>query len=208
PAAGMVLFLAPALGPTLGGLLIHLSGWPLVFLINAPFGLLGALGVRRIPASKVSRPSTGVRLDPIGIVALSGGLVLVSYGATQGPQRGWGDSDVWPYLAAGGALLAFYLVWALRRGHPAVDLKLLRHAQTALAVGLCTLASIVLFAMLFLLPIYLEDLQGLGPMVAGLALLPQGLVMGLGTVLGDKLAARRGVRFSAALGMAILTLST
>src|SRR5262249_62118939 len=129
--------------------------------------------------------------------------VLVSYGAPQGPQQGWRSPDVWPYLAAGGVLLAFYVLWALRRVHPAVDLKLLRHAQTALAVGLCTLASIVLFAMLFLLPIYMEDLQGLTPAVAGLALLPQGLVMGLGTVLGDKLAARRSIRFSALLGMAI-----
>jgi EmrB/QacA subfamily drug resistance transporter len=208
PAVGMVLFLAPALGPTLGGLLIHIAGWPLVFLINVPLGIVGALGVRRIPPGKVPQASADVRLDLIGMLALSGGLVLASYGATQGPQRGWGAREVWPFLASGGALLACYVVWALRRAHPAVDLKLLRHTQTALAVGLCTLASIVLFAMLFLLPIYMEDLQGLTPVVAGLALLPQGLVMGLGTVLGDRLAVDRGIRFCALLGMAILTLST
>src|SRR5262245_13860738 len=63
PAVGMVLFLAPALGPTLGGLLIHLGGWPLVFLVNVPFGLCGALGARRIPAHKVPRHSPSVRLD-------------------------------------------------------------------------------------------------------------------------------------------------
>src|SRR5262249_7600791 len=119
-----------------------------------------------------------------------------------------GSPDVWPYFAAGGALLALYIVWALRRAHPAIDLKLLRHAQTALAICLCTLASIVLFAMLFLLPIFMEDLEGLSPAAVGLALLPQGLVMGLGTVLGDRLAARLGVRLTVLLGMAILTLST
>jgi hypothetical protein len=49
PAVGVVLFLAPALGPTIGGLLIPLGGWPLIFLLNVPFGLLGALGVLRLP---------------------------------------------------------------------------------------------------------------------------------------------------------------
>jgi MFS family permease len=105
-------------------------------------------------------------------------------------------------------VLGLYIIWALSTAHLAVDLKLLRHAQTALAVSLCTLVSVVLFVMVFLLPIFLEQVQGLSPLVAGLVLLPQGLVTGLGTVLGSRLAARRGVRFSALLGMVILTLST
>src|SRR5262249_29107232 len=71
PAVGIVLFLGPALGPTLGGLLIHLAGWPLVFLINVPFGILGALGVLGIPTSKVPRTSASVRLDLIGMLALA-----------------------------------------------------------------------------------------------------------------------------------------
>jgi hypothetical protein len=62
--------------------------------------------------------------------------------------------------------------------------------------------------MLFLIPVFLQSVQGYSPLVAGLALLPQGLVTGVGTVLGARLAARRGTRLSAVLGMAILTVST
>lgn len=208
PAAGIVLFLAPALGPTVGGLLIHVGGWPLIFLINVPFGIMGALGVLRIPARLSPDNGADVRFDPVGMVMLAAGLVLAIYGSTQGPEQGWSSPATWPYLVLGGVFLALYVLWALRRPHPAVDLKLLRHPQTALSVALCTLASIVMFAVLFLLPVYMENLQGLSPLVAGLALLPQGVVTGVGTVLGDWLGRRKGVRFSAALGLAILTIST
>jgi EmrB/QacA subfamily drug resistance transporter len=207
-AAGILLFLAPAIGPTLGGLLIHLWGWPLIFLINVPFGLLGAWGALRIPDRFSTQNDPNVRFDPLGMLLLSGGMVLALYGGTQGPQAGWGSLQSWPYLVSGGALLVGYVLWALLRKHPAVDLKLLRHPQPALAVGLSTLAGVVMFSMLFLIPIFMEDLQQDSALTAGLALLPQGLVTGVGTVLGSQLAPRWGIRRSAAAGMLILTATT
>jgi EmrB/QacA subfamily drug resistance transporter len=207
--AGIVLFLGPAIGPTIGGLLIRAWGWPLIFLINVPFGLLGAgcilLFVSDLPATR-SNPNT--RLDLVGMLLLAGGMVLALYGATEGPQQGWASSGVWPYLASGVILLAFYVVWALRRAHPAVDLKLLRHPQSALAVGLTALASIVGFAVFVLIPIFMEDLQGLSPLAAGLTLAPQAIMTGVSAGLGDMVARRWGVRFSVMLGTAVLTLTT
>lgn len=100
------------------------------------------------------------------------------------------------------------MLWALRRPRPAVDLTLLRQPQTALAVGLSTLVAIVLFVIVFLLPLFLENLQGLSALQAGLTLLPQGLVTGVGIGLGAPLAARRGVRATALLGLGILVLGT
>jgi predicted MFS family arabinose efflux permease len=129
-------------------------------------------------------------------------------GAAQGAQFGWITLSSWPFLAGGLGLLALYVIWASRHAHPAVDLKLLRHPQPALAVGLSTLVAIVLFVMVFLIPVFLETVRGFSPLVAGLTLLPQGLVTGVGTVLGNRLTARRGTRVSAILGMAILTGST
>jgi EmrB/QacA subfamily drug resistance transporter len=207
-AAGIVLFLAPALGPTAGGLLLHVGGWPLIFLINVPFGLLGALGIWRLVRGMVDASQPGTRFDVVGLLLLSCGLVLAIYGAAQGAQFGWITLASWPYLAGGLCLLALYVVWASRHAHPAVDLKLLRHPQPALAVGLSALVAIVLFVMLFLIPVFLESVQGVSPLVAGLTLLPQGVVTGVGTVLGNRLAGRLGTRVSAVLGMAILTAST
>ncbi len=207
-AAGMLLFLAPALGPSAGGLLIHLAGWPLIFLVNAPFGLLGVLGIWRGGADTTGSGDRTARFDPIGLIVLASGFGLAIYGATLGAQENWLDPAVWPYWAVGGGLLALYLLWALIRPHPAVDLKLLRHPQSALAVLLSALASLVMFAMLFLLPVFMQDLQGVSPVVTGLALVPQGLITGLGTVLGVALAPRLGVRWTVFVGMLILAVST
>jgi EmrB/QacA subfamily drug resistance transporter len=207
-AGGVALFLAPALGPSVGGLLIDVGGWPLIFLVNVPFGLLGLLGAWRIPLALSGRGDHAARFDPLGLLVLGAGLGLAIYGATQGASRGWTDAEALPYWAAGAGLLVFYVLWALIHQHPALDLKLLRHPQSALSIGLAALASVVMFAMLLLIPVFLEQLQGQTPLVAGLALLPQGLVTGLGTALGTALPRRWGVRWSVVLGMVLLTAST
>jgi EmrB/QacA subfamily drug resistance transporter len=208
PAAGMLLFLAPAIGPTIGGLLIDWAGWPSIFLINLPVGMAGALGVIRTPGLARDGSRSEVRFDPIGLVLLTAGFTLGVYGTTQGPQSGWFSADAWPYWLSGACLLVAYVAWALRRRNPAVDLKLLRQPQTALAIGISSLASIVLFSMLFLLPVYIQNLQGFSPLTAGLALIPQGITTGLGTVLGTSLSKRWNVRGSTVLGMGILAAST
>jgi predicted MFS family arabinose efflux permease len=162
--------------------------------------LIGILSMpKQLETGRSSAP-----IDPLGIVLLAGGLVFAMYGATQGPQLGWLAVGVWPFLAGGGILLLAYVAWALRRPHPAVDLKLLRHPQPALAISLSVLTAVVLFSMLFLIPIYMEDVQKLSPLIAGLVLLPQALVTGLGTMIGHRLPTRPG----ALLGMLLLTAST
>src|SRR5260221_361812 len=75
-AAGMLLFLAPALGPSAGGLLIHVAGWPLIFLVNAPFGLLGILGLLRSGTAAEDDGDGTARFDPIGLVMLAAGFGL------------------------------------------------------------------------------------------------------------------------------------
>ena len=174
PTFGVFLFLAPALGPTLGGLLIGVAGWPSVFLINVPLGVASAIAISR--TMKVPRPRTHTvpRFDLFGAVILAAGVVLALYGATEGPSTGWTSIGSFPFWASGTVLLGVYGIWALRRPDPAVDLRLLRKGQTALALVIITIASTVLFAMLFLLPVFIESIQGASATITGLTLLPQG----------------------------------
>ncbi|WP_273842225.1 DHA2 family efflux MFS transporter permease subunit [Rubrobacter calidifluminis] len=205
--SGLLLFLAPAVGPALGGVLVEAFGWPSIFLVNVPLGLLGGFAVLRA----VRDPGGGdrnVRPDLVGVLLLAGGLALATYGASGGPDLGWFAADVWPFWAAGGCLLGLYALWALRREQPAVDLRLLRHPQSALAISLCVLVSVVLFFVVFLLPVFMQDVQGFSAFEAGVVLLPQGIVTGVGTILGDMLTRRYGVRRTVVPGMGILTAGT
>src|ERR1019366_2510301 len=153
---GVFLFMAPALGPTLGRFLIGIAGWPSVFLINVPLGLASALAISRSMKVQRTRADDPPRFDLVGAVILACGVVLALYGTTGGPLIRWASIGSFPFWASGILLSALYGIWALRRPNPAVDLKLLRDGQTALALVIITIASTVLFAMLFLLPIFME----------------------------------------------------
>lgn len=208
-ALGMILFLAPALGPTLGGYLVGYVNWQSIFLINVPVGIASSVFVwhywQEIPQNK---SDSSLRFDTTGFVLISLGLVLAIYGSSEGPLVGWLSLETLPFLLSGTVLIGVYALWAINRANPAINLKLVRRTQTALALTISIIAAVVLFAVLFLLPVFMESFQGLSPLVVGLALLPQGLVTGIGTVVGDKLAKNHGIRISVALGMSILTATT
>ncbi len=142
----------------------------------------------------VDTPDPAARFDPVGLVLLSAGLAVALYGTSEGPGHGWWSVRSWPFWSAGLLLIIGYVLWARRREHPAVDLRILRQAQSALAVWLCMLTSVALFSVLFLLPVLIQDVQGHGPLASGLVLLPQGLVMGLSTKWGMTLAERGSLR--------------
>jgi EmrB/QacA subfamily drug resistance transporter len=218
-SAGVMLFAAPALGPAVGGLLISGFGWRSVFLVNLPIGLaalVGARAARRAAPTDIGDRSA--RLDVPGLLLLAAGLGLATYGASRGPSAGWLAAGSAPAWAGGLALVAAYLVRerrpAARRRAPApVNLGLLRSPARARTLALACVASVVLFAVLFLAPVFLQQIQHHGTTVTGLVLLPQGVVMGLASWLGNALIERGKTRpavitASVAGGLALLAAST
>jgi len=203
-AAGLLFFLAPALGPTLSGLLIAAGGWPWIFLVNIPVGLVGLLGLRRIPTAAAPARDLRARFDPIGIALLAVGLTLSLYGVSRATITGWGSLPVVLPFGSGLVVLAGYTGWALRRQQPAVDLTLLRYGQSALALALSVLSSVVAFAAVFLLPVFTQTVQHHSALATGLALLPQGVITGLGTALGQRLATQITVRTLVTAGFVVL----
>ena len=207
-AAGIMLFLAPAAGPTLGGILINAFGWPSIFLINVPFGIAGFVGTLQLD-QRISRPpQTVAPFDAVGMVLLATGLGLAVYGSGRGPVDGWLSPSVAPFWAGGLILLGVYALWALNRPHPALRLTLIQDQQAGLALALSSLAEVVLFAVLFLIPVFLQTVQRLSPFDAGLVLLPQGAVMGIGMGITERFVRRGLLRETTIAGMVILTITT
>jgi EmrB/QacA subfamily drug resistance transporter len=206
--AGMLLFLGPALGPSLGGALIGAVGWRSIFLINVPVGLAAAVAVRRIPKVLAAGRSEQARLDLPGLLLLAAGLALLLLGIGQGGTLGWAAAASWAPLLAGAAFLAGYAVWSGRAEQPALNLALARRASSALAFTLCALASVVTFAAVFLLPVFMEDVQGHSAWATGLAMLPQGVITGLSTTLGQRVLRLLTVRTTVLAGFGLLTVAS
>jgi len=215
PAAGILLFLGPALGPTVGGALIGAAGWRGIFLINVPLGALAAVAVRYVPAAMAPGRRPGARFDLPGLILLAAGLTGLLLGASQGASAGWTAPATWVPLAAGAALTACYVGWAARRDQPALDLSLAMkgewgggRAVPALSMALCALASVVTWAAVFLLPVFVQSVQGRSALVAGLALAPQGLITGLSTALAPRWLTGLTVRVTVLAGFAALAVAT
>ena len=170
-----------------------------MFLVNLPIGLLALAGVRAAQRARgtgdgatgsLTRGDHRARLDVPGLLLLAAGLGLATYGASKGPALGWLSAGAAPAWVGGLALAGAYV---LRERRPAtrphapapVSLSLLRSPARALTLALACIASVVLFAVLFLAPVLLQQIQHHSTTVTGLVLLPQGIVMGLASWLGS-----------------------
>jgi hypothetical protein len=208
PLAGVLLFLGPALGPTAGGALIAAAGWRAIFLINVPAGLLAAVAVRAIPAALAPERQPGARFDLPGLILLAAALTGLLLGASQGASAGWSAPACWLPLAAGAVLTVGYAAWAAHREQPVLDLSLARRPVAALSMALCALASVVTWAAVLLLPVFVQTAQGRSALAAGLTLAPQGLITGLSTALAPRWLARLTVRVTVLAGFAVLAVAS
>ncbi|WP_245565400.1 MDR family MFS transporter [Nocardioides insulae] len=209
--AGLPAALGPILGPVLGGLILSQLTWHWLFLVNVPVCLIGIfLAWRIVPDDRPSGHHPTRKLDVVGLLLLSPGVVGVIYGLSRiGEHGGVGYLDVWLPILFGLALVAAFIGWALRRGpHALLDLRLLRHRPLAMASLLMSLAGLALFGAMFLLPLYFQALRGEDALTAGLILIPQGVGTLLARSLGGRFTDTLGARPVAVTGFAVITLGT
>lgn len=193
----VVIAVAPAIGPTLSGLILSTLSWRWTFWIVLPVALLAlAAGARRLRFVTETRP---VPLDVASVllsVLAFGGLV---YGLSAVGAAAHGAPAVSPWVptAVGAVAMVVFVARQLRlqrHGRALLDLRPLSHRPFVVAVLLMVLSFMALFGVLILLPLYLQDVLGVSPFVTGLMVLPGGLAMGLlGPVVG-RMYDRYGLR--------------
>lgn len=156
---GAVMALAAALGPILGGVLVDAFGWEAVFLANLPVLAVSALLVATVPhTAPLGSPAA---FDRIGSVLLTAGLVLAVLGA----QRT--DAAALPLLAAGVVVLIAFGWWERRVPEPVVALDLFGSRPFLLGTVLIGLQNLVMYALIFELPLVLESMFDLSARETG-----------------------------------------
>lgn len=148
------------------------------------------------------------KLDLIGLLLLSPGVATLIYALTMAADAGLGSGTL-VMAVAGAALVAGYALHALRRGaRAAIDLRLFRHRPFAVATGLIFLSGGSLFGLLFLLPLYYQQVRGSDPFQAGLLLAPQGVGMIAALLVAGVLVDRHGPRYIVLAGIVITIAGT
>ncbi|MFV2040135.1 MAG: DHA2 family efflux MFS transporter permease subunit, partial [Acidimicrobiales bacterium] len=180
-----VAVIAPAVGPTLGGLLIETLSWRWIFYINIPIGGLGLV----VAALWLHEEVVGAsgRIDWVGLIMSGGGLGLVLFGVSEGPNRGWGSPLVLASLVVGIVAIVVLIVVETRIENPALALRLFRDRLFRSANLVSAPLYMGFFGGIFLLPIFLQTVGGHPPLTTGLTVSAQAL----GVMLTSQLAGRR-----------------
>jgi DHA2 family lincomycin resistance protein-like MFS transporter len=186
----IAISVAPAMGPTVSGLILEHFTWRFMFVFVLPVAL-AALAIGAKYLTNVGEAEKG-KLDFLSViltVPAFGGLVygLSQIGGGHGGQAGPGAGAI-AALAIGVAALAVFVFRQLRlqkAAAPLLDLRAFNFRMFTVSVLLMVVAMMALFGGVILLPLYLQQVRGLGSLETGLALLPGGLAMGLlGPVIG------------------------
>ena len=194
----IVTLFPPIVGPVVAGVILANASWRWIFYVNVPICLAAivlAWAIVPRPAAR-SQNQAPRRLDLTGVLLLSPALVAVLYGLSQAATaKGFASFDAFVPLATGIVLAAGYLVHSLKRpGRSLVDLRLFAIRSFASAAGVLFFSGLSLYAAMFLLPLYYQEVRGQDALAAGLLLAPQGLGALLSRPVGgivDKIGARR-----------------
>jgi EmrB/QacA subfamily drug resistance transporter len=195
-----------ALGPSVGGMLLGLGGWRLIFWVNIPFGLVGMLaGLAFVPRSRHLQPR--VAFDWTGLALLVPAVVTVLGAISFGNSLGWSSPVIVGSLVAGAVLAGSFLRREAATDHPMLDLGLFRNRifRSGITGGL--LSYVVMFGVLFLVPFYLERGVGLTSARSGLELMMMPLALGVAAPLAGRWGDRLGVRPVTVGGMAAVAVA-
>lgn len=189
--AGIVMALAPAIGPTVSGLILDSLTWRWIFGLILPIAVIALLiGAKWMLNLGESQPR---RIDVASIILSAlgfGGVVfaLSQFGSAHGGESAMSTAGA-SLLLAGAAILLALFVWRqlrLQRNEQALlDLRVFRSLNFTMSVAVMSIVALAMFGSLTLLPLYLQNVAGLSATQSGLIILPGSIIMGvLGPVVG------------------------
>jgi EmrB/QacA subfamily drug resistance transporter len=189
---GGVVGLSMALGPVVGGLLVESVGWRGIFWVNIPVGIAAiVLTALYVPESRAPRAR---RLDPVGQLLVIVLLASLVYGLIEGPGRGWSSPGILACFGLSVAALVMLVWFEQRRAEPLIDVRFFRSVPFSGAVAIAICAFACLGGFLLVNTLYLQNVRGFSPLLAGVYTLPMAAMTAICSPLSGRLVASRGAR--------------
>jgi len=204
---GIALVVAPALGPILGGWLVDINLWRLIFFVNVPIGILGViLGSRFLLDYRVEkRPG----FDPLGLITAVAGFGAVLYAASIAETNGWTGRTTLLFFGFGLVMLTIHVLIELYVARePMVNLRLFANRTFLNAALVGYVATVALFGAEFLMPVYLQAFRGHTALDTGVILLAVAATSAIATPTAGRLFDKIGPRMIMVTGFVILCINT
>ena len=209
---GFGVVLAPAIGPSVGGVLVEWFGWRGVFFVVVPFCIAALLLARRyLPITAPGGGAAdrhGARLDVVGLVLIAIAVLALLNGMVQLHGSDGASAATGAALLACSATALIGFVFHQKRGaRPLMELRLFGHRNFALGGVVAFIYGMALFGSTYLVPVFMQIALALPPSQAGVALLPAGIVLALTIPVAGRLTDRLPFGRIVAFGLALLAAS-
>ncbi|WP_179863190.1 DHA2 family efflux MFS transporter permease subunit [Bacillus pseudomycoides] len=203
---GLAVIFAPAIGPTIAGYILENYKWETMFYGMIPFAVLvivlGFIYLRNVS----DRIKT--KFNILSVILSTIGFGALIYGFSQAGSLGWSNIEVLSTIAVGILALALFSWKELRSQNPLLDLRVFKYNMFSLTTIINIAVTMVMYADMMLLPLYLQNMRGYTAIESGLLLLPGALVMGFLMPVTGKLFDRFGAKWLAIIGMTITIITT
>ena len=185
---GMIVIIAPVVGPILGGYITEEYSWPWIFYINVPIGIFSALVVWNFLKGH-DTPIVRHPIDWFGLFLLSVGVGCLQIMLDKGKDLDWFESPVIISLTITSAIaLIYFVIWTCYQAHPIVDFSCFKDRNFTLGTLAVTIGFLFYFGSTVVLPLWLQTEQNYTAYWAGVAVAPVGIVpMFLSTTVGKNL---------------------
>jgi DHA2 family multidrug resistance protein len=196
---GIASMAAPTLGPVLSGYIVQYMSWRVIFLINLPIGIATILTaifvLEEVPSQVIGRFDLG------GAVSLSAGLLTLLIGLNRAASEGWTSFRVLGLISISIILILYFVRIELRCDNPIIELRVLKNFNYRISVIILCIIIVAMYGVMFIQPIYLQNIKNYKSALIGLTLFPQSLVSGIMMLIGGKIFDQRGARHITIVGI-------
>ncbi|HEX4246390.1 MAG TPA: MDR family MFS transporter [Pseudonocardia sp.] len=203
---GLGIIFAPAVGPVLGGYFVEYLDWRLVFYVNVPVGIAGAVAASLLLPKTPGR--AGRRFDLPGFLCIAVGLFAVLLAASEGSNWGWGGYRIRMLLVGGALCLALFVVVELHVEQPLLDIRVFKVWPFTSSLLMLSALQVNLLGISFFVPVFLQQGQHKQAFDAGILMLPAAIATGLLSPLVGRLYDKIGPRWLGVCGLVICAYGT
>ncbi len=203
---GLAAVLGPSVGPTLGGYIVDAMSWEWIFYINVPIGLIAIFlcpfYLRETPVSRE------IRLDVAGALLVAVSCFSLLLALSKGTDWGWKSQSILSLLLISAFTLLAFVIWEKSIPNPLIDIRIFRNRAVVASLLAMSLVTIGMLGIIFIIPIYAQNLLGYSPLQTGLLLMPMALVSAVLMPVSGRIYDKYGAFHAGLIGVTIAALTT
>lgn len=203
---GLAAILGPSVGPTLGGYLLDTLSWEWIFFVNLPIGLITIL---LCPFYlKETTINKKINFDMLGTLFIAVSCFSLLLALSKGTEWGWKSQSIVSLLLVCLFTLAAFIVWEGSITNPLIDIRVFKNKVVVSSMISMSLLTIGMMGVIFIIPIYAENLLGYSPLKTGIIMMPMALVSAFLMPVSGKIYDKYGAFYVGIIGVLIAIITT